>query len=222
MVFDQSLIFNLNLNVKKFIKSGAQYNVFKISNSRVLKEPLDTNIVISKLKSWGWSDQRIARQKNSLIYTRTHSLNYISKLPQKSQNLFGNIQKTDSKSFTQDLVAPLDDIFYNTKLSNLYKLEIFDKYIELNYNIWKYGIFDKVFKFTSNYGLNSKQQVIFIDFGEITNSYSLAAKYIKIGEWKNCRVFYSLKENIKKNIYKKTEESFTMDNLNKYWKKNLN
>ena len=84
-------------------------------------------------------------------------------------------------NFEQDKVTPLHDIF---KISNTEKAKnIIDLFIEFNLKLLNIGVIDKGFNITKNYGLDSNEQIVLIDIGELFDDKKLINKQLEERGW---------------------------------------
>lgn len=69
--------------------------------------------------------------------------------------------------------------------------EIIDKLINFIIELWKYKIHENTYKFYSGYGVNKKEEIVLIDFLEITNNKEKVKKQIINKKWNKPRRYFN-------------------------------
>lgn len=142
--------------------------------------------------------------------------------------------------FTQDYIVTLDEYFNKFRIaSNKYvsRLDyssvanlknIINQIVKLNFEIWKYGIFEFVFK-PENFGIrylpNGKPELIWMDLGEYITDIKQAELILSEKRWQHAqmthKVDYQFLPLILHKYYDEAcSKAFTVSNLRKYWRKN--
>ncbi len=99
------------------------------------------------------------------------------------------------------------------------KTTMVDKYIDHIYCCWGSGFSDRIYNFTINNGVNSKGDVVLIDFGEITFDRSHVAQKIKERRWgKSWSFKWDLEKGVKDYYDTQMAERLTLGNLERYWR----
>lgn len=240
----------MNKEKTKFIVSkvrkGMQFKTFISKNHNfVVKFPTTyLTILIHRIKQFVWHckfkevmiwlcDSKFVKEKQN---QRRRLLNQLKGL-RNNLYLLGNIKFQDtfeiySKLFRrknvlkgvviQDKAVLLNKVLKKKKY--LACCRLIDKFIGLNVKLWRLGIFEYVFNFTINNGVNEKGDVILIDIGELfIDDKDNAKEKIKERPWFNA---WSYKSDLKNSRLKKyyTEEArkyFNIKNFEKNWKKDL-
>jgi hypothetical protein len=141
----------------------------------------------------------------------------------KSENidpaLFGNPTiDLGTFSYTQDKVIPLNKLLAGSSTQRV--KELFDQYIVLLKKLWSLGIYEEVFNFSLNFGLNPSGSMVLTDLGELQFEKSdkiLAA--IASKRWLRAYSYFTLKNEVAKAYYKeKMNAELTVDEFNRLWK----
>ena len=174
----------------KKIGQGWQYTVYDLENGRVLK----------KFHSWTRAYFVIFREifpfnNDSFFEIPT----FIKDMKRKADVSFEILKKVNllqewmanprfinKYDFEQDKVIPLHDVFDNLDTNEI--KNIINQFIELNKKLMSFGIIDKSFNITKNYGLNNKKEIVLIDIGELFDDKDLIDKQIKNRVWEKSYV----------------------------------
>jgi hypothetical protein len=215
------------------IKRGRQFKTY-ISNSEnyVIKVPLSGWEIffrrmifsgpITKIKllynpemSFGLRDLAINSlldlQKTSIDSTKLGNPNLV----ENQEIMTWSGRQVLDRSIIQDKVTVIEEVLNKDN----YKT-IIDDFIELNHYFWRHKIFEYVFNFTINNGINSKGELVQLDFGEffIDDLDACIAK-CKTKPWFKARSYrYSFLDKIIKTYYtKRANQEFTIDKLKQLW-----
>lgn len=215
----------------KKIGEGLQYEVFELSSSRVLKIPLSNKIIAQKIKIWMKRDMsvedefklRVEEKINSTLDERFNSFIHIKQLIEQfpsAQSILGNLIFHDDNTIEQDKVVILRMYLNDSTQSISFQKQIIHQFIELIFECWKYGFSDRVFNMTENTGLNSDNQMIQIDTGEIVYEQEKVKELINIKRWKKSWSFTKdlQIDEVKEYYTQKMDENLTIENLNFYWR----
>ena len=174
----------------KKIGQGWQYTVYDLENGRVLK----------KFHSWTRAYFVIFREifpfnNDSFFEIPT----FIKDMKRKADVSFEILKKVNlpqewmanprfinKYDFEQDKVIPLHDVFDNLDTNEI--KNIINQFIELNKKLMSFGVIDKSFNITKNYGLNNKKEIVLIDIGELFDDKDLIDKQIKNRVWEKSYV----------------------------------
>lgn len=174
----------------KKIGQGWQYTVYDLENGRVLK----------KFHSWTRAYFVIFREifpfNNDSFFEiptfikdmkRKADLSFeILKKVNLPQEWMANPKFINKYDFEQDKVIPLHDVFDNLDTNEI--KNIINQFIELNKKLMSFGVIDKSFNITKNYGLNNKKEIVLIDIGELFDDKDLIDKQIKNRVWEKSYV----------------------------------
>jgi len=206
------------------IGQGWQYTVYDMDNGRVRKQtysPVLQYLYILKNNIFNWSIFSEAKKGMHRVRKMEKASNdYIqSILPRLDSGLLGH-PTFFTDGYEQDKSIILGDILKKCSLSE--GKEIFDSYIELIYNTWRYGFADTVFNFAVNNSLNMDHNVIQIDFGELIFDKSEIEQNIKNKSWLRSASYTMFPEGELKSYYRNLmERKLTLEKLNKLWKSKL-
>ncbi|MDA3837007.1 MAG: hypothetical protein PF542_05280 [Nanoarchaeota archaeon] len=205
----------------KKIGSGCQFEIFDLENGRVLRKPLPDDKIRPKVrKLWWWFGPfpgMVKKQTNSLIKIRQEGIDFF-KSSKFDKSIVANLEFKDNKIF-QDKVLPIHKII----LKDLEKdKHLIDSYCDCLINCMKNGFLEREYNFSDNYGIDKNGNVVLIDFGEVRFKKEDVMRDIKKKRW---RFFYLIRPSFRgstRRYYKrKMKELLTVENLDKYWKKNL-
>ncbi len=167
------------------IGEGWQYSIYDRGDGRVLKKfhsALKAYWVILKT-IFPFRDDPIwvlPSFKNSMKRKALASFEILKKKHIPSEWI-GNPTFLNELNFEQDKVRPLHKVFENATLDDIKK--IVDKFIIFNKNLLNFGVIDKSFNITKNYGLNDKDEIVLLDIGELFDDPKLIERQIKNRAW---------------------------------------
>ena len=135
------------------------------------------------------------------------------------KRLFGSPKfKTNGKIIQQKAVEFSE--FLKGKSDKEIK-NLLDRLLDLILELWKYGIHEKTFKFFTNYGI-IEEDIILMDFLEITNKKETVEKQIMKGSWnKPDRFLKYLSKDLSDWFTIKASKIFSLKTLEKYWNDKL-
>jgi hypothetical protein len=167
----------------KKIGEGYYYNVFEKSTDTVVKTLKSKpriflfiffakkfNIVITR--------QEYNKVLSSIPQLKTTYEKILSAIPDKS--IIGNPVFTNETDYTQDKVKELRNInsLNENDFSNVIKA-----YTHLLKTLWSYGVSDSIFNFSLNCGYSKNNELILIDFNEMTFEKDEISSQIKNKIW---------------------------------------
>lgn len=200
------------------ISEGYFYEVYDLGSGRVLKKRRPFSKILEDIRK----KYKCGLFKGIIkTFDHIHECNnstYLIKERFKNipLGLFGNPLFINNVEYKQDKTILLMDYFANHDLEEN-KIMI-DKYIELVKTLLKYSIHDRVYKFKNSYGINDKEEVVWIDFNEVTFSKEKTSEYAKNMEWKNELQFKKFPEGeLKEYLNFKFSEALTPQNVDKLW-----
>jgi len=206
----------------KKIGAGLQFNVYDLGNGRVLRKPKKE--FFQYLTYLKWSPQLIFQPKrfSNLIkqanQDREFAINYFKK-NKSAFDLIGN-PNFNLEEITQHKVIPFRKLFGKSYSEDK---KLIDKYILFTFECWKNGFADRIYNLDNNFGIDKNDKVILMDFFEITTEKEKIKEAIKIELWKKSAFYrYRLQRKSKNYYSEKMKKNLTLENLNKYWRKNEN
>jgi hypothetical protein len=202
----------------KKIAQGLQFNIYLRDDNKIIKIPTSNIQILFKLLSWNpfflFKPILFKKTIRKTISDRKESIENIQKIKLNKKILANPIFKI--KEIEQDKVKVLGK--YLKKDFNEAKKYI-DKYIDLTFESWSYGFSDKIFNLTINSGIDKFNNVVLIDFGELTFKKKDVATAIKNIRWEKSWSFKrDLNKEIKKYYKNRMKEKLTLSNLDRFWK----
>mgnify|MGYP001595444958 CR=1 FL=1 len=209
------------------IGRGWQFVVYDLGNGRVLKKrypKLDQFFLIRDKqikKGKSYSLMQILISILRVNKMAKDSNKYMKKLSAKfNLSILGNPVFVGLNSYEQDKVILLKDILNNCSLDDGKRL--FDQYILLIHQTWKFGFSDIMFNFLENNGINRNGKLIQSDFGEITSNKNKVLENIKNKKWLKVNCFRTFPEGELKKYYTSImEREMTAKSLDGLWRYNL-
>jgi hypothetical protein len=131
--------------------------------------------------------------------------------------LLGYPEFLNNGKIKQKRALILEDIFNNLKRENkIQEIErIIIKTLDLILELWKYGIVEKTSKIGQEMGIVN-DEVILVDFGELSNRKDIAEKQILKKKWhKNLKEYCG--QELADLFIKLAENKLTLETLNKVW-----
>jgi len=108
----------------------------------------------------------------------------------------------------------LNEFYENNQMNKVY--DTIEKTLDFVTELWKYGVHEKTGKICFELGL-LENNVILIDFGELTDNKEKVEKQIRNRKWEKSANKY-LPEEIAGYFNKRAQEKLTIDTLNKNWR----
>ena len=199
------------------IGEGYYYNVFSVDNSKVIKRIKNKPrifLFIIFANKFNISNT-IIEYRNVLRAIHNLKDEYLKILTLiNNKELIGNPDFINNTDYKQDKVSELRNI--NT-LKNQDFIKIVNDYTTLLKTLWSFKISDAVFNFSLNCGYNSRDQLILIDFNEMTFDKNKVTNQIKKKEWLQ-RSSYLRLNTEKKIIFEEImDKEINTKNLEKLW-----
>jgi hypothetical protein len=121
-------------------------------------------------------------------------------------------------NYTQDRVTPLEVAL------PIYSLEdstnVIEEYLELQKIFWSYGIHDAVYKFQPNYGIDTQNRIVCVDFGEFVFTLDDVLASVKEKQWLSRPSYKKWEDGALKRYYtKRMSETMTEESLKQCWAK---
>lgn len=202
----------------KLIGQGLQYKVFEHDEARVLKVPNSRQEQINILKTFGIVEETKVRwylKRNAFLTPFCFKL--INKLP-IDKKYFARPEFLSNLHYTQEkLIIPAFDMEHS--FENI--LKVTEDFVELTYQMWSFGLHDRVMKLFVNCGYNKDFEFVFCDFGEFTCSKKRTTQLVKNRHWQNSSNIQMLPEEIKPIVIETLDKAFTIERLNLFWKSKL-
>ena len=200
----------------KKIGQGLQFNVYEKRN-KVVKTPTSKFQIKLKLLLWTPSyllkPSELEKEAERIIKGREEVLQEIQRRRFKP-SLLANLIFRENE-IEQDKVTPLKQYLNDYETAK----EKIDEYINFIFDCWKNGFSERTFNLTINNGVNSNEDIVLMDFGEITFRKSDVERAIKIKRWRRSWSFKKdIGNKIREHYDKQMLERLTLSNLNKYWK----
>jgi hypothetical protein len=200
----------------KKIGQGLQFNVYE-KGDKVIKTPTSKFQIKLKLLLWTPSYllkiSELEKEAERTIKEREEVLQEIKKRKFKP-SLLANLVFRENE-IEQDIVTPLGQYLKDYEIAR----GKIDEYIKFIFDCWRSGFSERTYNLTINNGINSNEEIVLMDFGEITFRKSDVERAIKIKRWRRS---WSFKRDLKKEIRDyydgQMRERLTLSNLNKYWK----
>jgi hypothetical protein len=200
----------------KKIGQGLQFNVYEKGN-KVVKTPTSRFQIKLKLLLWTHSyllkPYELKKEIERTIREREEVLQEIQRR-KFEPSLMANLIFRENE-IEQDKLIPLGQYLRDSETAK----EKIDEYINFIFDCWKNGFSERTYNLTINNGVNSKRDIVLMDFGEITFRKSYVERAIKIKRWRKSWSFKKDLENDVREYYdKQMLKKLTLSNLNKYWK----
>jgi len=184
----------------------------------VIKTPRNRDEIkekVDKFLRWKNKLEELDERTDKMILDVKNATKIIkkSKIPKK---YLANLEFLENGKIKQKRVKPLDEVLKDLDKSG--RLKLIDKIMKFLLEMWKYGIHENTYKFFSNLGLD-KEKIVFIDPFEITSNKDKVLKQIKKQKWAKPEKYQKhLSENEINYLMKKLNKTFTLENLNNFWK----
>lgn len=202
------------------ISEGYFYEVYDLGNKRVLKKQRSFLKILSDVRREYKSNLFIGIMKTfqHIKKCKEATMTMRKKMEKIPQDLLGHPRFINNVDYEQDQVVLLMD-YFATHTMDENKIVI-EKYTELMKEFLKYGIHDYVYKFKNSYGIGSSEEVVFIDFNEVTFSKEKTLEYATTKEWRNEMQFKKLPEGeLKEYLDLKFSDTLTPENVSMLWEK---
>lgn len=167
------------------IDQGAQYKVVDLGSGRVRKIPQTRAESQAVIESW-YAPRKAPDNELAINYIQS-TINsaktvrsLLLKYPEISYS-FGNPDFEIKGQYTQDKLPVLSNVLKKNSLQAGQLL--IDNYINLILLHWQYGISERVFNCTVNNGVDNRDRIILLDFGEITTDKERVASGIVSQRW---------------------------------------
>lgn len=201
-------------------KSGWQVNVL-IYNDYVIKElksyEESRERIAPYLRHKGKSEKEIDEAARQAIDDMQRSLRIV-KASNCPKEFMGNPEFLDDKRFRQDKATDLVEEM-RAQLQNgsidLAK-QILDDYINLNLELWRYGIHEKTYKL-DNFGYVGERMIL-MDFLELSDDHEFIMRQLKEIDWSRVCGRYRLPEMINDYFVEEARKRLTVENFEGNWR----
>lgn len=156
--------------------SGYFYNAYDLGNGRVVKKQKG---LWQTLRNHKLKNLPLVFRQNTIAKKNTDQVK--DRLDENLGRLLGNPRFSSRYTHTQDKVQLLMDYFDKHSLDE--NKAAIDAYVELTLNLLDYGIHDYVYKFKNSYGFTSSEDLVCIDFNEVTFSKAETLDYVARRHW---------------------------------------
>jgi len=200
----------------KKIDEGWQYSVYDLNNGRVLKKfhsPIKSYWVILKTIFPFREDSftKIPKFSKGMKKTALDSFKVL-----KTKNIptdwIANPHFLNELDFEQDKALPLHDVFLRSDVSSM--KNVIDKFIIFNKRFLDLGVIDKSFNITKNYGLNTKNEIVLIDIGELFDSGDAIKEQLRSRAWNKSYVAGCIQnEEVRSYFIEEMDKNFGLSHL---------
>lgn len=201
----------------KKIGNGWQYAVYYLGNDRVRKIKLSkTSQLFAIFSSFTVSPLRIFSEYAKVNRFEKESNAFVlQNLDRIDSEILGSPSFLSPLSYDQDKLLVLENFFERCTFEE--GKDILDKYTDLILRTWEYGFSDTYYNFTLNNGINKKNNVVLLDFGELTLDKDKVRGHIQNKEWLKSYSFTELSQELKDYFKTITETKLNFENLDKLW-----
>jgi len=203
----------------KKIGEGYYYDVFEISSDTVIK------FTKSKLRIFAFiflanrfNIQNTIKEYKNVISSIQELKNTYSKIltSVSDKSIIGNPLFINDNDYKQDKVKELRNI---NDLDEQQFIEVINDYTNLLKKLWSFRISDSVFNFSINCGYNKNNELILLDFNEMTFSKSEAEHQIINKVWLKRSSYLCLTKEKQKTFENIMNKEITLEMLEKCWAK---
>lgn len=202
------------------IGEGLQYTVYTLGNGRVFKKPASVLESCYRVLVWRYPylEMPIWKIPHDVLRlkanTRASLIGLRPLLPSLSIEL-GNPIVNDDCSFEQDFAIVMADYFQTHAPAD--NRRVIDHYIALLFRFWEYGITDRSFKLSMNFGV-THGRVILLDLGELYFEKEIAHERIHARIWERAPVHDAA---LNEYYFEAMNTAMTAENLEMHWGKSL-
>ena len=200
----------------KKIGEGWQYSVYDLNNGRVLKRfhsPIKSYWVILKTIFPFREDSftKIPEFSRGMKKTALRSFNVLKTKNIPADNI-ANPHFINELDFEQDKVTPIHDLFSRSDVLSM--KNTIDKFIFFNKKLLGLGVIDKSFNITKNYGLNTKDEIVLIDIGELFDSNDAIKKQMIDRAWDKSYVAGCIQnEEVRRYFIEEMDKNFGLSHV---------
>ena len=207
------------------IGRGAQYSVYDIGDSRVLKvlNSLDESIAFFRHRE-AEEENAVAdgtQVRDTAIRSVPHILRLSARYPILSDAL-GCPRAAPALGYTQEKVLPLSDVFEKATPEEMCRL--IDGFIDCYLLCWQYGVYDYLMNLLGNNGLDANGRVVQIDFGECALRTSTVSDAVFSPDWgfNSHHLGPHVPDDINEYFVRNLNQRATVDSFRALWGRGLN
>ena len=209
---------------------GYQYEVMDLGD-QVFKRLLSTDESYARYNTHG---RQLLPLKKTAINSVKNGLTcaagvtaLIEEYPELSST-FANPEIKTNGHYVQDKVMVFGEAIRNRSIKE--NRGLIDRYVDLSLLHVSYGLMDRVFLVTENCGVDKTDNVVLIDFGEVTFDKQEAIRLASIKRWAGSQAFwypfskprnFSLPIDLKAYIAKRMLTQFTAKAVKQTWQQSL-
>ncbi len=210
------------MRVKK--EGGWQFWV-DIRKDYVIKTPRTKKEIKERVTKYLKSIGELHR-KEEISRRMMQDLKYSTKLIENSKidpKYFAYLEFLEEGKIKQRKARVLENLLktYSKQKKIKEAKKLFDEFFKFTFLLWGYGLHEKPFKPTQNYGILNGHIVLLDPFELTANKGKVAKSLKKVKFYLTDKYFGDYPEVIKDYYNKKLREKITLKNLGKYWKKKL-
>lgn len=203
-----------------FIKRGAQYSVLP-AFGRVYKVPNTERQALNLWASWAPDEDKSSLRLRALQIIEegrqaTEAMERLCVAYPAVRAYLGSPTFYKGGMYSQQKVQTLDSVF--ARQTHEENVRLLEEYACALLKEWEYGFAEGVFNLTLNNGLNTKGQLVLIDFGEVIFDQAEVKKCIAEKRWLNS---WSYKSGMPKDLQPAYERilsrTLTLANLKRHW-----
>lgn len=192
------------------IGEGLQFNVYRLSDDRVLKKPKSPLNFYNSFKLYFTSSKGL-REAFSQSH-RSRSVDALSSGKVPVEELFRVREILDNGDVVQDYLIPVEDELDEGRDFE----QVVDDFTGLLHEMWGYKVSDCVYNFTVNNGYDD-DQLVMMDFGELVFDYDTVRRSIEERKWLDQWSYNSLSSERRHIFRYKMNEEITVNKLDEIW-----
>ena len=227
-----------------FLGAGGQYTAYDVGDGRVLKWPNSLEEATRIFSSMEEEDpQRFAHM---VVHFRDESVPHVLRLAARypelssavghpmplpesafaqddirpTSTILGHPQARPDTGYTQDWVRPLALVLQS--MSREETTGILEAYANLQLLCWRYGVYDRLYNFAYNNGLDARGRVVLNDFGETSFDTTFVAAHVEKQYWRDkYDVQHHLPESLHDTYHGIMDSRLTKANFDRWWGSSL-
>lgn len=201
------------------IGKGAQYKVYDTHHGRVHKVPLTIQETRQLITSWYAPDTPPPEELNidyqELAQKGLRVVQRLLGLRPELSVWFGNPHFAADGSYTQDKVEVLGNVI--ARQSQQRNQQLVDDLAVFVLSHWRRGISETNFNILVNYGLNKDNQLVLIDFGEMTDSKKVIQARVAGKRWLKAWSFKKMPPDLQTYYSLVMQKYLTKEALDQLW-----
>jgi hypothetical protein len=227
-----------------FLGAGGQYTAYDAGEGRVLKWPNSLEEATRILSSMSEMDPQ--EHAYMVVHFRDESVPHVLRLAtrypelssamghpmplpestftqndiRQTSSLLGHPRTRSDTGYSQDWVRPLASVFENTSPEETAR--ILEDYANLQLLCWRYGVYDRLYNFAYNNGLDAQGRIVLNDFGEMSFDTTFVAAHVERQNWRDkYDVQHHLPEALHDTYHGIMESRLTKANFERWWSSSL-